>query len=294
MRSKLFMVIKILINPVTGKRLDPLDDFFFKKIFGEESCKNLLVYFVNAIFDEFGDKKISKVKYIQNPTIPAENKYHISDIHFETEHYIIHMESQIQKQEYFSKGIGTFSDFAGNEQIQNGQDGHELKEVMEIIVLGHKIQDVPTYHDQGVFTMKKFPKSKLFENTFKTHVIQVPRIEETEVDLNNELHRWLILLYKNSNEELFKKVIEMDKNIHQAYNILKHTTKNDEEMAIYEMNLKATHDYNSGINHGKRKGIEEGKKEVMIITASKMKKEGFDPEKISKITGLSLNEIKNI
>jgi predicted transposase/invertase (TIGR01784 family) len=161
-------------------------------------------------------------------------------------------------------------------------------------VLGHKVEDVPAYYDQGQITMKKFLKSKFFENTLKAHVIQVPRIEEVEVDLSNELHRWLVFLYKDSNEEFFKKVVEMDKNMQQSYDILKHTTKSDEEIAMYEMDLKARYEYHSGINHAKREGIKEGKMEGMIMVASKLKEEGFGLEKISEITGLSLNEIKKI
>lgn len=36
--------------PVTGKYIDPLVDFAFKKIFGSEPNKDLLIAFLNEVF----------------------------------------------------------------------------------------------------------------------------------------------------------------------------------------------------------------------------------------------------
>ena len=49
-----------------------------------------------------------------------------------------------------------------------------------------------------------------------------------------------------------------------------------------------------GIKKGKEEGIKEGIKENQILTAKNMKKENIDINIISKITGLSIEEIKNL
>ena len=49
-----------------------------------------------------------------------------------------------------------------------------------------------------------------------------------------------------------------------------------------------------GIKKGKEEGIKEGIKENQIFTAKNMKKENIDINIISKITGLSIEEIKNL
>jgi flagellar biosynthesis/type III secretory pathway protein FliH len=53
----------------------------------------------------------------------------------------------------------------------------------------------------------------------------------------------------------------MDEVIEKGHNILDNTVKNEEEMEIYEMKLKAEMDYNSNIDNAMKKGKEEGKKE---------------------------------
>ena len=49
-----------------------------------------------------------------------------------------------------------------------------------------------------------------------------------------------------------------------------------------------------GIKKGKEEGIKEGIKENQILTAKNMKKENIDVNIISKITGLSIQEIENL
>ena len=48
------------------------------------------------------------------------------------------------------------------------------------------------------------------------------------------------------------------------------------------------------IKKAKEEGIKEGIKENKILTAKNMKKENIDINIISKITGLSIEEIKNL
>src|ERR1700739_1171146 len=50
--------------PITGKYIDPLVDFAFKKIFGSEPNKDLLIAFLNEVFR--GRKHIADLSYAKN------------------------------------------------------------------------------------------------------------------------------------------------------------------------------------------------------------------------------------
>jgi predicted transposase/invertase (TIGR01784 family) len=93
-------------------------------------------------------------------------------------------------------------------------------------------------------------------------------------------------------------VIEMDEILQKAHHILDTTTKNKEEMAIYEMKLKAEMDYNNNMSSAMKEGIEKGREEGMkkaMITIAKRMKEMKEPiEKIAKLTNLSKEEIMNL
>jgi hypothetical protein len=114
----------------------------------------------------------------------------------------------------------------------------DLKGSMSIALLGYKIKPIPDYHVTGGFSLDE-PRRIIFKDKFISHIIQVPRLLENQYNINNKLHRLLIFLDKDSPEELFKKVIEMDEVLKELYNILVYTLKDEKEMEIYERKLKA-------------------------------------------------------
>jgi hypothetical protein len=59
-----------------SKFLSPKNDFAFKRIFGAEKNKDILIHFLNDILDFKGDKRIKNVSYLktnQDPEIAAQN-----------------------------------------------------------------------------------------------------------------------------------------------------------------------------------------------------------------------------
>jgi predicted transposase/invertase (TIGR01784 family) len=93
-------------------------------------------------------------------------------------------------------------------------------------------------------------------------------------------------------------VIEMDEILQKAHHILDTTTKNKEEMAIYEMKLKAEMDYNNNMSSAMKEGIKKGRKkgikEEKIKIALNLKTKGYSLEEIKEITGLSIKEIESL
>jgi hypothetical protein len=251
-------IFEILINPITGKRLNSLDGLFFKKMFGEEGCKNLVNHLIKCILEDlpfpedtaqnndFQNIANKLCKFIAD-NINLENilflnpssddivskKDLITDIKLETDDYFINIESRIKPQTNFNMGI-----FSYPEDLDIGEDYSKLKKVISITLLDEKIKTEPNFHKIG-----RYGSFNYIEDPDETiaiyHTIQVSRILEIPYDLNNKLHRLLIFLNKDTPEELYKKVIERDEVLQKAYHILDTTTKNKEEMTFYEMKLKA-------------------------------------------------------
>ena len=59
------------------------------------------------------------------------------------------------------------------------------------------------------------------------------------------------------------------------------------ERELYEIRERSRLTYNTEMNEAKKKGIEEGKKEI----AKKMKEKGVEVEFIQEITGFTIEEI---
>jgi predicted transposase/invertase (TIGR01784 family) len=126
----------------------------------------------------------------------------------------------------------------------------------------------------------------------------VPRLKKSQYNFNNKLHKFLVFLDKDSEEEDYTKVIEMDEVIEKGHNILGSTVKNEEEMEIYEMKLKAEMDYNSNIDNamkkGKKEGKEEGIEETIFMLAKKMKKMKKPVEEIVELTNIPKEKIMKL
>ena len=124
---------------------------------------------------------------------------------------------------------------------------------------------------------------------------------KTEVELETDLDRWFYLLKHMShldrvpavlNKRVFQKIFK----IAEVSNLTK------EEKAMYDSNLKSRWDYENSIAFAKEEAIEIGKEigkeigrhEDALDISLKLKKEGFSIEFISKITGLSFEEIEKL
>ena len=112
--SVIFAVINNLIKiPAMEKYINPYTDFGFKKLFGSELNKELLIGFLNALFEEakqLPDDRILDVKYLNNEQLgrsPYDRKA-VFDVLCETEKGAkFHLEMQNVFQEFLLVNLYT-------------------------------------------------------------------------------------------------------------------------------------------------------------------------------------------
>lgn len=110
--------------------IDPFTDFGFKKLFGEEPNKDLLIDFLNELLRQQGGKQISSLTYANNERLgntqgerkaifdgPASRLYCESE---NGEKFII--ELQKVRQQFFKDRSLFYSTFAIQEQALKGKD----------------------------------------------------------------------------------------------------------------------------------------------------------------------------
>jgi predicted transposase/invertase (TIGR01784 family) len=211
------------------------------------------------------------------------------DIKLKTDKHLINIESQVQPQANFDMRLFFYITRLYPKDLNTGENYNQLKKVISISLLDYKIKEKPDYHDIRGYISYKYLEN-LPENIAIYHTIQVPRILEAQYDLNNKLHRLLIVLNKNTKEKPYKKAIEMDEVLQKIHNILDTTTKNKEEMEDYEMKLKAEMDYNNNISSA----MEEGREKEKIEIAKKMKETKVPVEEIAKLTNMSKEKVMKL
>lgn len=285
------------------KFLDPKNDVAFRRIFGSEKNKDILIHFVNDILELKNGNKIREVTFlptIQDPEISSK-KQSIVDILCKDENGVqIIVEMQVSPQEGFEKRAQYYAAKAYSRQLNKGKSERlryiDLKSVIFIaisdsIVFKNKI----SYKSNHVILDKENFSRDLRDFSFT--FIELPKFKITDLNLlTNIIEKWCFF-FKYADETKgtdLTKIIGSDQVIERAYEELNQFNWTEEELLTYEqetkrvMDNRAAEDYliNIAKAEGETKGRTEGKKETKIKIAQRMLANGLSPTLISAITGL--------
>ena len=281
--------------------INPYTDFGFKKLFGTEMNKDLLISFLNALF--MGHQNIKDVKYLPAEHFGAygDSRRAIFDVYCEDENggkFIVEMQNVYQQ--FFKDRSVFYSTFPIQEQAKVGSDwDFNLKEVYTVGILNFVFRDdeysSDCYHHE-VKLMDTATK-KVFYKKLTYIYLEMPKFNKSEDELETMFDKWMFVLRNLSRlferpkalqERVFAKLFEQAE-------IARFTP---EERRGYEESVKAYRDINNAITtakaEAKAEGRAEGRAEEKIETARKMKADGMPTEIIAKYTGLTIEEIERI
>ncbi|MGJ7033104.1 Rpn family recombination-promoting nuclease/putative transposase [Niabella hirudinis] len=183
--------------PPIGRYIDPLTDFGFKRIFGSETNKDLLIAFLNALFQ--GRKTIGDLVY--NPQEDHGPAKHYRKAVFDItctgtngEIFIIEMQRVEQK---FFKDRALF--YAASQLREQGIKGSkhwdfELKEVFFIGIANFTFNDSMPGEWLHYIRLAETATSRVFYNKLELIFLELPNFDRSEGALKTELERWLYVL----------------------------------------------------------------------------------------------------
>ena len=125
------------------------------------------------------------------------------------------------------------------------------------------------------------------------HFIQIPKFLREQTGVNSKIEQWMQFISQKS-EEGIRLAIEQNKEIKKANEEYEYLTGDKAERRLAFLREKAIRDERNNLNASRAEGIEVGRKEEKIEIAKNMLKEGMDIKIISKLTNLSIEEIKKI
>ena len=279
-----------------SKFLDPKNDVAFKKVFGSEKHKDILIHFINDILELQGNNQIEDVEYlspIQDPEI-ASKKQSIVDVLCKDRNGIqLIVEMQVAPTKGFQKRAQYYAAKAYSRQLNSGQeeDGiyQNLKEVIFIAIADCIIfPDKSEYKSDHVILDKNNYDHDLQDFSFT--FIELPKFKKDKIEeLSNIVEKWCFF-FKNAaktSEEDLKKLIGSDLVIEQAYDALSQFNWSEKELVAYDQEIKRIRDNVAALDYQYDKGIEKG----ILKVALRMLQENTDIKFISSVTGLSTDEI---
>ena len=300
--------------PFTGKYIDPLVDFAFKKIFGNEPNKDLLIAFLNEVFR--ARKHIVDLVYNKNehPGDLRDEGVAIFDLLCtgdKGERFII--EVQRGRQGYFKERALFYTSRLISDQAPKGKRSewaYNLTEVYLVALLEDFTLAVsPTHEYLHDICLCNRHTGEIFYDKLGYTYIELINFVKTEAELETDLDRWLYVLKHLS--QMDKIPVYLRKPIFEKlFSIAEYTNLTKEEKTMYDSSLKYKWDNKNvldyavkegmekgiaqGIEKGIEKGMAQGKLEEAIAIAQELKKEGLAIEFIAKTTKLSIEEIEKL
>ena len=273
-----------------SKYINPYTDFGFKKLFGTEANKDLLIDFLNELVDKKHKITDLTFKNNENPGELSEDRKAIFDIYCETvsgEKIIIEM--QKAKINFFKDRAVFYTTFPIREQAEKGEWNFKLKPVYCIAILDFEFdKDLKNKDYKNIVTLKN-QYCEEFYDKLKYIFIEMPRFNKNENELDTHFEKWLYFL-KNLIE--FENVpgILKEPVFEKGFKVAEIAALNKEQHEAYEKSLLQYWDIKSAVDTA----FDDGKIEGKIETASNMISEGFDFETINRLTKLPIEEIKKL
>ncbi len=284
-----------------GKFLNPKNDLAFKRIFGTEKNKDILIHFLNDIFGRTTNpiEHVTFLKTAQEPEIAAQ-RVSIVDImceDLEGNKFIVEM--QVAPEKGFEHRAQYYAAKTYIEQREKGVDYQDLKEVTflaitEFSLFPNKVSYLSHHHMLDVDTYERDLKD------FSFSFLELSKFNKPKDDLLTMTEKWAYF-FKNAaqtEEKDLEDIIGNDLIIKRAYEELNRFSWTSEELRTYDsIDMKQSADKainDMAFDKGKDEGRTEGATEEKRKNALGMKNEGVSIEIIQKITGLTKEEIDSL
>lgn len=272
------------------KFVDIKNDIAFRKIFGNENKKEILISFLNAVLELPKGKLIKKIE-IKNPFQLPEIKNlksSILDIKVTDERettYIVEM--QVEEPDGFDKRVQYYTAKQYSPQIEIGEDYPKLNQVIFIGILNFIFFEGNDYLTKHLIINQKNGKQELSDLEF--NFIEIPKFDEKTIKIESLIEKWVFFIKKASNLDVMPDNIH-DEGLKHAYEDAAEYNWTKEELLAYDYASMRKADESSKTKRAVDKAIDQEK----IETAKKAIQEGLSDELINKFTGLSIETIHNL
>lgn len=283
--------------PLQERYINLLTDFGFKRVFGSEPNKQLLVNFLNTLLPAHHQIQELSYKSTENLGNTQIDRKAIFDIYCQGQNgdrFIV--ELQKAKQNFFKDRSVFYASFPIQEQALKGEWNFELAPVYSIGILDFVFDD-PQQEATSIHTVKlKDQHCEVFYDKLTFIYVELPKFNKTLEQLATQQDKWLYL---------FRHLPELDGQPRpfqdpvflQLFEIAEIANFSRNEQDSYQSSLKYYRDLTNVIDTSRMEGVEQGieqgrQLERVEIARSLIGK--LPIETISQTTGITIDEIKRL
>jgi len=281
-----------------SKYLNPYTDFGFKKLFGSELNKDLLISFLNALFEQskgIVNDEITDITYLNAEKLgrSASERRAIFDVYCTTKHgnrFIVEMQNVFQQ--FFKDRSVYYSSFPIREMAKKDTKdetwNYELQSVYTVGILNFVFKDEKKEEDTGklkivnefsdddlfhIVVLTDQTTGKVFYDKLVYFYLEMPKFQKKEDELVTMYDKWLFVLRNLS--KLLERPRELQERIFErVFKEAEIAMFSPEEYTAYEESLHSLWDITNAMNDAESKGFNKGKKEGEKLGIEKGREQG--------------------
>ena len=308
------------MHTITMKRyIDLCTDFGFKKIFGTEANKSLLIDFLNALLGE-SEGEITGITYLNSEQLSgtAESRHAAFDVYCRNSDgsYIV-VEMQVAEQEHFAERTLFYATFPLREQAQRGRKWKfKFDRVYVVSILDFKMECTQSGDYWMEYVLYDPVRQHQLTDRLKLIYLQLPLFTKRPPELGTVLEKWLYLLrylqeLESPPEGLVGKVFERLFEQAEIARMSKRDQQRYERALLNQWTMNSVMDFREqrgrkrGLAEGRKRGLAEGKEEGLAegiqigieqgieqgrlaerrLLAERLRADGMDEAAIARLTG---------
>ena len=276
------------------KYINPHTDFGFKRLFGSEFNKELLISFLNAMFH--GEQNVQDVTYLNSEQLGdrIDARRAVFDVYCENdkgEKFIVEMQNVYQ--EFFKDRTIYYSTFPIREQAQRGGEwDFHLNPVYTIGLLNFNFADglenAKRWHHE--VKLMEVDTHEVFYDKLTYIYVEIPKFDKKETELVTMYDKWMFVL-KNLSKLMQRPAALQERVFTRLFEQAEIAKFNQQEQKLYEDSMNAYRDIVNAIRTAEKTKFAERRAEGFMEVAKKMLDKGMSAEVVADMTGLSLDEV---
>jgi predicted transposase/invertase (TIGR01784 family) len=264
------------------KFVDIKNDVAFRKIFGNENRKEVLISFLNAVLLLENDKKIIAVDILTPYQLPElkGGKVTIIDIKAKDQsdkNYIV--EIQVAEVDGFDKGVLYNASKSYSSQIDRGDLYEKLNPTFFIGILDFEVTQNKDYISRH--RIIDAATGEIFITDIEFNFIELPKFNKKEIDLKTIIDQWVYFIKNAEDLEVIPESVK-DEGLKNAYEDANKHNWTKEELAAYNYVLMREQD-----DRGRITKVQKDIAKNFLVM-------GLSVEDTAKGTGLTIEQVTKL
>jgi hypothetical protein len=311
-----------------SRYIDPTTDFGFKKLFGNEANKDIIMSFITDVLEL--QTPLADLRFLDKEQLPEiiEHRSGVYDLFCtdqQGKHYIIEMQRSLiaytkDRMVYYStfpppflitksernggaeqapKGgilrVAEPADASYGKAIKKTPWDFRLEAVYCIAILGYAFDGSTTAINRNSLR-NDVPPHELFYDKLRYITIELPLFDESkpEYSLDKHVNKWLYFLNNLPDFDRMPEIFRGDAVFEKAFALAEIANLTPEALREYRRSLKYLWDDYAKLTTAEQKGKKEGKMEGKMEVAQALLQKGSDPAFVAEVTGLSMDQIQKL